>query len=62
MDHYHDSCHTELIKIAVDINLPEYVKEKDLDATDLKKLSSYDFAFPEARYFPIHTKEDVILS
>jgi len=62
MDHYHDSCHIDLIKIAADINLPKYAREKDLDETDLKKLSSYDFAFPEARYFPIHTKEDAILS
>tara|TARA_R110000824_G_scaffold337740_7_gene524323 strand:- start:1026 stop:2021 length:996 start_codon:yes stop_codon:yes gene_type:complete len=62
MDQYHDNCHTELLKIARDLSLPEYAKEKDLDETELKKLSSLEFAFPEARYFPIHTKEDAIIS
>jgi hypothetical protein len=62
MDQYHDTCHQELVKIAKDHSLPNYALEKDLGAEDLTKLSSHDFAFPEARYFPIHTKEDTLLS
>jgi len=62
MDQYHDTCHKELIKIASDSKLPDYVLAKDLESESLKKLASCDFAFPEARYFPIHTKEDTLLS
>jgi hypothetical protein len=62
MDQYHDTCHTELVKIARDYNLPEYVLDQDIQTDSLRKLASCDFAFPEARYFPIHTKEDTLLS
>lgn len=62
MDQYNDPCNAELVKLASKIKLPTQVQEIDMDPKELDKLASAQFAFPEARLFPINNSGNTLLS
>ena len=62
MDQYRDECHAKLVKIASKYKLPKRILSLEISKEGLEKLSSRNFAYPEARLFPINTPEDTLLS
>jgi len=62
MDQYNDPCGAKLEKIAAAHNLPVNLADMTFHNRSLDKVASSQFAYPEARLFPVHTPEDTLMS
>jgi len=63
MDQDHDILNSSLIKLAENKIIFNIIKKAEIrEEKGLDKLVSHQFAFPEARYFPIDTPENTLLS